>query len=129
MVGEGRGGQGEGTPARRCRCPLLAAQRGGRAGQPRRGGPGGGGVLPCYPHPGGGSSVCVCVCACVSVRVCVGVSVCVSVCPLPPPQRSRPGGTVPAAAPIAAARGRRDAGSGGGSFLVIYGAGGHGENG
>lgn len=115
----GRGGQREGTPARPC--PLHAAQRGGRPGQPRRGGPGGGGgsaVL--SPPPGGGSSVCVSVCLCLCV--CVGVSP-------PAPAALPPRGDSPGCRPHRHHTGPEERGERGGNFSAIYGAGGLGESG
>lgn len=120
MVGEGRAGGGD-PP----HLPFLlpAPQRGGRAGRPRRGGPGaGGGFYRAIPTPGGAAppSACVCVCLCVCACVCVRMRVRVCASPLPPPHPSRPGGTVPAAAPppphgAGGARGGKR--GGGGEFL------------
>lgn len=107
----GKGGEGGGRRPRTPPFPPpspLFPQRGGRAVQPRRGGPGavacvGGGVLPCYPHPGRRL-----------LRLRVPVSARPSVC-VPrssrPPRPSRPVGTVPTAPPsfVAAPRDPRGA--------------------
>lgn len=119
--GEG-GGRGPRTPPFPPPFPLFP-QRGGRAVQPRRGGPGAvacvwvGVFYRAIPTPGGGSSACA--------SLCLRVPLCVSPPPLAPPsppRSSRPVGTVPACSPLLRRRptgppgGRGKHGAGGGSW-------------
>lgn len=117
--GEG-GGRGPRTPPFPPPFPLFP-QRGGRAVQPRRGGPGAvacvwvGVFYRAIPTPGGGSSACA--------SLCLRVPLCLSPPPLAPPsppRSSRPVGTVPACSPLLRRRptgppgGRGKHGAGGG---------------